>query len=388
MKNIIYIIAAFLFTINLVNCTKASENKTIIDDSEKVNSHEGIIVTKAQFESNKMQLETLSKKSFPDLVKLTGMIDVPPQSKEVISSFYGGYIKKSSLLIGDKVKKGQVLVSIENIAFVEMQQEYLEIIEQLAYLKSEYTRQKLLFEEKISSQKNYLKAESEYKKSLARASGIRKKLQMLNIDPKRVEQGKFTSIINLYASIDGSVTQINVSKGTYVSPADVIIEIVNTDHFHLELTAFEKDLLQIKEGQKIIFKIPETSDLSHFAEVHLVGTSIDQNTRTAKIHGHLSDEENYNFAIGMFIDAEIEITSSESLAINENAILERGKETVVLVLESFRNNQYTFKTIEVKTGSRHNGYVEILSSNIDASSKILTKGGYDLLDTEGGGHQH
>ena len=385
MKNIYYLIAVIFFTITVVSCKESSVNENNKIDDENSLKLTGTNVSKAQFDANKMKLENITEQTFSTTIKVTGMIDAPPQSIEVISSFSGGYIKNSSLLIGDKVKKGQALVTIENPDFIEMQQEYLETIEQMTYLKSEYERQKLLFEEKISSQKNYLKAESDYKKNLAIANGIRKKLQLLSINPASVEQGNITSTITLYASINGNVTEINASKGAYVSPADVIIKIVNTEHIHIELTAFEKDLMQIKEGQKIAFKIPEASNTIFDAEVHLVGTSIDKTTRTSTIHGHLHDDEKHNFAIGMFVDAEIEISSSLSVAIAENAIIKIDDETVILVLKSFNDDLYTFETINITVGKKQNGLVEITSENIKPTDKILTNGAYGLIESESGG---
>lgn len=388
MKYIYYLIAVIFFAITVASCKDSSVNENNKIDDESSLQNTGTIVSKAQFDANKMKLENITEETFSTTIKVTGMIDAPPQSVEVISSFSGGYIKNSSLLIGDKVKKGQALVTIENPDFIEMQQEYLEAVEQMTYLKSEYERQKLLFEEKITSQKNYLKAESDYKKNLAIANGTRKKLQMLNINPTSVEQGKITSIITLYASISGNITKINVSKGAYVSPADVIMKIVNTDHIHIELTAFEKNLMQIKEGQKIAFKIPEASNTIFDAEVHLVGTSIDKATRTATLHGHLHDDEKQRFAIGMFVDAEIEISSSQSKAISENAIIENNDETVVLVLKSFNENRYSFETKSVTIGKKQNGFVEITSENIKPTDKILTNGAYGLIESESGGDNH
>ncbi len=388
MKNIIYILFTSILALSLSNCSKTSEKAASKNQQIEAKNHNDIEVTKAQFESSRMALSGITEQSFPSIIKTTGMIDAPPQSIEIISSFSGGFIKKSTLLIGDKVKKGQALVTIENPDFIELQQEYLETVEQLTYLKSEYERQKVLFDEKITSQKNYLKAESEYKRSIAKANGLRKKLQLLNINPQNVEQGNITSIITLYASISGSITQINVSKGVYVSPADTIMEIINTDHIHIELTAFEKDLMQIKEGQKIKFKIPEASKSFYDAEVHLVGTSIDEISRTAKVHGHLHDDEKNNFAIGMFVDAEIETTSSNVTAIPESAIVESGEETVILKLESFKNDIYTFETIEVSIGKKYNGFVEIVSENLKSTDKILTNGAYGLIGSESGGHNH
>ena len=67
----------------------------------------------------------------------------------------------------------------------------------------------------------------------------------MNISPSSVLQGSIVSQANIYSPIDGYVTQIYINTGSYVSPSDKIMEIINTDHIHLELKVFEKDLLQI-----------------------------------------------------------------------------------------------------------------------------------------------
>ncbi len=77
---------------------------------------------------------------------------------------------------------------------------------------------------------------------------------MLNINPSSVEKGIITSTINLYSPIEGYITKVNISNGVYVSPTDAIMEIVDTDHIHLELSVFEKDILNIPmvAGQDIL----------------------------------------------------------------------------------------------------------------------------------------
>lgn len=395
MKNLKYTLILLSTLLFMVSCKnknehdnhKHSESETEHSDKEH-NESKYIQITKAQFNSSKMQLDTLRKQVFPEVVKTTGMIDVPPQSKAVITSYYAGNVKKSNLLIGDKVRKGQALVTISNPEFIDLQQEYLEIYEQLNFLKTEYERQKTLFDEKITSQKNYLKAKSEYNRKKAKHNGLRKKLQMLHINPSAVESENITSTITLYAPISGSVTKVNVSKGTYVSPQDVVMEIINTDHIHIELTAFEKDVMRIKKGQKIRFKIPEASDVYHEAEVHLVGKSIDPKTRTILVHGHLHDETKNYFAVGMFVDAQIEILSKEGLALPEDAILEDDEHLVVLKLENEENGNYNFKPLTVEIGKKYNGFIEIKSDVIKNTDRILIKGGYSLVGAEGGGHSH
>ena len=387
-KTNIYIVILLFTALSIASCKKSNEKQVVAESTEMEHEDSEITVSKAQFNSAKMVLGTLTTQEFPEIVKVTGMVDAPPQSKAVITSYHAGNVKKSDLLIGDKVKKGQALVSIANPEFIDMQQEFLEISEQLNYLKTEYQRQKTLFDEQITSQKNYLKAKSDYDRQKARYNGLRKKLQMLNINIKNVKQGKISSTITLFSPINGFVTKVNVSKGTYVSPQDIVLEIVNTDHIHLELTAFEKDAMVIKKGQKINFKIPEASSEVFEAEVHLVGTTIDETNRTLKVHGHLHENKKRHFAVGMFVDAEIETVSKKAIALPEDAVIERDDEFVVLVLEN-NENGYTFDAVEVEIGKKYNGFVEITSKNIKPTDKILIKGGFPLIKAEGGGgHSH
>ena len=380
--NKIYIL---LFSLVLVACGKSEKTTELVPETETHN--DDITITKAQFEGEKMAFGTLAEYDFNETVKVNGMIDVPPKNKSSVSTFTGGYITKTPLLVGDSVKKGQLLVTLENPEFVELQQNYLEVSEQLNYLKSEFNRQKTLFDEKITSEKNYLKAESAYKSNLAHYNGLRKKLQMLNLNPSSVEQGRIASTINLYAPISGHVTKVNVSNGTYVSPSDVIMEIVDIDHIHLELLVFEKDIMQIKKDQKIEFTIPEASDKTFEAEVHLVGTTIDEQTRRVKVHGHV-DNDKENFIVGMFVDADIIIDSKKGFGLPKEALIEVDNEFFVLILDEENTDEFHFETFKLELGKQTEAYVEILNSEALKDKQIVIKGTNMLLNNGEGGHSH
>ena len=381
MKNL-YIL---LFSLVLVACGNSENNTETTLETEVVS--EDIIVTKQQFEGEQMAFGTISEQTFSETVKANGMIDVPPHNKSSVTSFIGGYVTKTPLLIGDKVNKGQLLVTLENPEYVEIQQNYLEVAEQLNYLKSEFTRQKTLYDEKITSQKNFLKAESTYKSSLALYNGLRKKIQMMNLNPSSVEQGQISSTINLYAPIEGYVTKVNVSNGTYVSPSDTVLEIVDTDHIHLELSVFEKDILKIKKGQDILFTIPEATDSIFKADVHLVGTTIDETNRRVKIHGHI-DESQAQFVVGMFAEANIVISNVNRMALPKEALVEAENNFFVLVLKNETANEFQLEKIKVRKGFETEDVVEILNSEALKDKRILTKGTYMLLNEGDGGHDH
>lgn len=341
-----------------------------------------IFVSKTQFEASAMSLGRLEEKPFPLTVQTTGMIDVPPENRAVVNATMGGYIKTTPLLIGDKVRKGQALVTVENPEFISLQQEYMEVYEQLNYLKSEFERQKMMVEEKITSQKNFLQSESTYKTALAKHTGLRKQLQMLNISPTSVEAGNVRSTVTIYAPIDGSITKVNVSRGTYVSPATAILEIIDNDHIHIELSVFEKDIMKVKKGQKIEFKIPESSEETFKAEVYLVGSAI-ENNRTIKVHGHLEDESKVHFLTGMFVEADIVTESAFAKALPETSIVSLEGRSFVLKLMEENREGYYFEQIPVTMGAVYEGNVALNSfESISDTDLLLTSGAFILIADE------
>lgn len=359
-----------IIAILIISCNK--QNKNIEKSIEITQKDKFFTISKKQFEAERMELNTLTNQPFYSSVQTTGIIDVPPENKAVISTFMGGFVTKNQLLIGDKVKKGQLVATLQNTAFVELQQEYLEINEKIQFLKIEYERQEKLYKELITSKKNYLKAESDYKSNLAIYRGLAKKLQMLNINPKNVEEGKITSTINLFSPINGYLTKINASNGSYISSENALLEIVNTEHIHLELNIFENDILNIKKNQKIRFKIPEASSQTFNAEVYLVGTFIDDN-RTVKVHGHIENDEKTNFISGMFIEAEIITNEFNKNALPKSAIIKNEEQNHVLVLNKIENNKYIFDKIEITTGLENENFIEIQNPDLLVGKKILSK---------------
>lgn len=363
----------FLMISIITSCNSSINSKKEVEIFEEKDSV--ITITNSQFESAKMELGKVSLQNFTNSIKTNGYIDVPPENRAKVSAIMGGFIKHSPLLIGDEVRKGQLLLTIENPDFIEIQQNYLEITEQLNYLKSENERQKILFEENITSQKNYLKAESTYKSALALSNGLAQKLKLMNINPDNVKSGKITSTIGIYAPISGSISKIFINVGEFKNSSEVLLEIINNKHIHLELVVFEKDILNIKKSQQIRFKVPESSLKNYKASVHLVGKSIDEN-RTVKVHGHL-DDENESFIVGMFVDAEIITNSVQKEALPLGSILEEDNNYYVLVLKDKNENSYQFEKVRISVGTINEDWIEVIDSNIN---EVLIKGAFLPLE--------
>src|SRR5690606_14669138 len=136
-----------------------------------------------------------------------------------------------------------------------------------------------------------------------------------------------------------------------------IMEIVNTEHLHLELQVFEKDMMQVKEGQKLRFSLPQDPSVSYEAEVILVGKSLNKN-RIATVHADIADSLKNRFAVGMFVEAQIISSSNLEPALPEEAIVEVDNAHSVLVLEG-EGEAYEFNRREVKPLHTFNGFTAI-----------------------------
>jgi len=371
-------IASFVI---LASCSNKTDLPAGEADTPQVTADGIYELNKNQFESSGMKLGGLEMKTFHEVVKANGMFDVPPGNQASVSTYFGGSVIEISLLPGERVRKGQVLFVLENPAFVEMQQEFLEAKGQLAYLKSDYERQKNLVQDRVSSQKNFLKAESDYMVTMVRVESLGKQLALMNIDPNALSMENITTRISVKSPISGYVTEVGVTKGAFLNPSQSAISIVNTDHIHLELDIFEKDLARVEIGQPIKFRIQEDSSRSYEAVVHLVNRTVDPESRTIGIHGHLSDEKlSTRFNPGMYVESDIYVDTETKVSLPQNALVELDGKYYVLVLRESSNSGYLFSKREVEVGLSSDQFIEIVNAeDFDENAEFLTTGAFNLL---------
>src|SRR5690606_7693430 len=322
---------AFLIGLLLFSCNSPETQEHEQEEASISEESDRVTLTQRQFETSAMVLGGFEEYSFGSSMKINGTIDVPPEGRAEISNYYGGYVRNLSILTGQHVKKGEVLFTLENPEYIEMQQEFLEAKSQLVYLKSDYERQGTLSEENIASRKSFLKAESEYHSTQARVESLKKKLALLNINPELVTPENIKSQISAYAPISGFVTQVNTGNGAFLSPADVALSLINTEHIHIELNVFEKNITTLKEGQSIRFRLPDDRESSFKAEVFMIGKTVGPDNRMVNVHAHLKDEtQNVLFTPGMYVEAEIYADQNLSLSLPSEAVIEVSGEYFVL----------------------------------------------------------
>ena len=361
----------FFLGASVISCR---DKKTEAANDKPEPEAETITLTEGQLKTANVILAKVAMRTLSGVLKVSGKLDVPPQNIVSIAAPFGGFLVSTEMLQGKPVKKGQRIAVIQNPEYIQLQQDYIDNKSQLEYLAAEFERQETLAKENINAQKSLQQAKALYFSKVAIVNGLRAKLKLLHIDFAALERGEIVSSISLTSPINGFITEVNFNIGTFLSPTDILFRIVDTSHLHAELTVFEQDAVKIKEGQKVRFMLSGSGE-ERLATVYLIGREISTD-RTVRIHSHL-DKEETNLLPGMYLNAVIELESTPVKTLPEDAVVSFEGRQYVFVPGA---NRSEFKKVEVTTGIKEFGYVQIdFLENLADSSTIVVGGAYSLL---------
>lgn len=361
----------------LMGCgNKPNEEETTL---VQVENNTIVTLNAAQYKNAAIELGLIEQKELSNVLQVNGKTDVPPQHLISISAPLGGFVHSTELLEGTKVKKGQVLVVLENMEYVQLQQDYIDKKSNLAFLEAEFNRQEALNKQNVNSEKVMQQTTSNYLSMKAQVKGLQEKLALLGINTANFTEKDISRKITIYSPIDGYVSDVNVNIGKYVLPNEIMFEIVNTAHLHAELIVFEKDIANLKVGQPIRLFFSNQNNNERSAKVYLIGRKINAD-RSVLVHAHL-DEEDENLLPGMFLTAKIELNKHKVNAVPTDAIVTFEDKDFIFIAKETNNTAFIFEMVEVKKGNSELGFTEInfVDSIINIQTKIATKGAYALL---------
>jgi len=300
---------------------------------------------------------------------------VPPQNMVSVSVPMGGYLKSTKLLAGMHISNGEVIATMEDQQYIQLQQDFLTAKAHFTSIEAEYNRQKELNQSKASSDKVFQQAQAEYISQKVLIKSLSEKLKLLGINPDNLNENNISRSINIYSPIDGFVSKVNMNIGKYVIPTDVLFELVNPADIHLTLTIFEKDLYKISIGQMLIAYNNTQPNKKYDCEIILIGKDVSPE-RTVQVQCHF-EQYDHSLIPGMYMNAEVEVATNNAFVINNDGLVRfEGKQFVFTQSEK---NKYEMQ--EVTTQNNENGFTQIVfADSVGVMNKtFVIKGAYTLL---------
>lgn len=345
---------------------------------EKENVHQGnsgntVTLTAQQEKNADLRIEVPEQKSGSFYITAKGEITTPPQNHVSVNAALGGYVKQIHLQIGDKVSKGQTLMVLEDIQFIQLQQDYLTGKTRLAQLKNEYDRQETLSKSQASSQKQAEMARADYENQLIAVKAAREKLRLMGINADALEIDKLSSSWAIKSTVNGYVTAVNINMGKYITPTETLLEVVDPSDMHLSLKIFEKDVPYVDVGQEVEAYTNSRPEKIHKAKIIIVGKTVLPD-KSVEIHAHF-EELSPELIPGLFMNAQIRTHPSKQAAVPSDAVMEENGKSFIFV--QIDNGSFEFIRVEKQwTENDSTGITHTDGSPI--VEKVVTKNAYTL----------
>ena len=370
--------------LTLVSC--GGSNTSVVETEETEVLPEDVVEMRDdQIKLSNIETDSIEFRSLSGTLKVNGIVTVAPQNHATVCMPMGGFVKSTSFIPGNSIIKGQTLAIFENKEFVDIQQSYLEAKNKFEYAKAEYQRHTELYKDDVYSQKNVQEVTSDYRSLKAEVKALEQKLALIGINPVNLAEDEISSSVALVSPISGYIISVNVNIGKFVSPSDVLFEIINSDKLLLELNLFEKDADRISVGQKIRFFINNETE-QHEAIIYQTGKSINAD-KTYKVYARITGFCK-NVLPGMYVNAVIEESNNKVTALPFDAVVSFDDKDYIFVFEKEKEEDgkpFTeYRMIQVKKGVSDRGYIEvILPEGFDyKNAKVVTKGAYNLLSAK------
>lgn len=233
-----------------------------------------------------------------------GVIMMPPQNHVTVTLGMGGSVRDIRVMLGEYVRKGQIILTLANPAFIELQQSYLDAAAQTEYLKKEYDRQQKLVSGESASLKRMQQSKADYLSMKSRMEAAAAQLALLGTDTATLNREGIRTYLDIRAPRNGYVTNMDINAGKYFAAGDPVCDVIDKSKPMLQLTAYEKDLDKLQPNTHFTFKVNGMPDTTFTAELVSVDQMVDNVNRSVKVYARIL-EAYPNFRPGMYVAAKI-----------------------------------------------------------------------------------
>jgi cobalt-zinc-cadmium efflux system membrane fusion protein len=325
-----------------------------------------------------IRLGTVENRVLSGVLKVNGTLDAPPQNAVAVSSLLGGIVERTTLQQGARVRTGQVLATIRNPEYVQLQQDYLETSSRLEYARANYARQEELYKQEVAPQKNFQQARADYRALQAQVAAQAARLRLAGLPVG----GAMATTAPVKAPRGGYLKTVNATAGQSVTPTDVLFEIVDPTHLDVVLTIFEKDVPKVRTGQTVRYNLANDSvGSSHKATVYLIGRTVSED-RTVRVYAHLSHEDASRLP-GTYVRAVVETNSATVPAVPDQAVVQFGGKPYIFIVDDkpAAKGETGYRMVPVVTGVSENGYTQVTLPDevIGSKAPVVLEGAYSLL---------
>ncbi len=377
-----FLIAAGITLLFLFACG----NKEEIKNETVQNEHsEEIHLSQESIKEINLQTEKVKSRVLNGFMNIPATVIANQDNEAQVGSLVQGRVNKVYVKVGDFVKAGQVMMTVEGLDIGEIKADYLVAKAAFNFSKANYERQKKLFDQKVGSQKTFLESEAEFEKAAAEFKAMDKKIHSIGLSDEDVinnqDTGEHTSgTLSIKSPINGIVVERNVVIGQLVDAYTNAFKVINNSLLWIDGQIYEKDLARVTQKTNAMFTTSSYPDENFSGKIIYIGQTIDEITRTITIRGEFNNPGG-KLKPQMFGELKIPIGNNvNAIVIPEESLIKDGNNVYVFVQKDKNREEKSGKTFELRPlvlGASSNKMVEVKEGLIE-DENVVVKGVFYL----------
>lgn len=356
-----------------------------VADSSK-NDSESVQLTDSQLGS--IKVGTVTDRDFPVHKDAVGNIDFNEDMNVQVFTPYQGRIIQTFAELGDTVKKGQTLFSIESSDFIAAQSNLISAAATLDQTSSALTRAKKLYAAQAIDQNDYETAVANEQSAEGALRASRHAVAIFGkseADIDRIVAARQVETALLVRSpISGRITARNAAPGLLEQPGNPPAPYSVTDLSTMWMLAdvIEADSPDLKVGQDVTVSVAALSGRVFTGKVAAIGAMVDPNSRRVTLRSEIKDSQ-HELRPGMFATFVISTGAPvHAPAVPLNGVVREGDGTMSVWVVSNDRHRFTRRTVTI--GLQSDGYDQIIEG-VQAGETVATDGAILLSNILYGG---
>jgi len=332
------------------------------------------------FRATPQQLKTFTVKSvqmhaFVSEELTEGKIGVNGDRATPVISPYSGRVTRVIAGLGDTIKAGAPLATVEASEYVQAQNDLKVAAAQVKLARINETRKHALYDAKGGSQQDWQQAQADLASAETALNAVRSRLQIFGktaVDIANLESLQaMNPVATIVAPIAGVVVDRQVGPGQYLQAGGTpVFTIADPSSVWLLANVREADSGSVNLGQPVEVRVLAYPKRIFKARVTYVAAVVDSVTHRLPVRAEI---DNHDLALKPEMFATFRIVTSgatESPAVPAAAVVYEGAAAHVWVVAG--DGLVAYRAI--RTGRSDDGLVEVLDG-LQAGERIVTKGG-------------
>jgi cobalt-zinc-cadmium efflux system membrane fusion protein len=374
---------ASVFLVIAAACGAGCEKSAATAPEPKPKQEQGVdveLAPQAQ-EAAKLAIEAARAAPRAGVLVAQGTLELSPRRVAKIGSLVDGRVVSMKAQIGDKVRAGEVLATIESVAVGRARAEYFQAQARLKQADKELSREKQLASEGVTSDRSVLQAQTDREVAGFEARAAAEKLRAVGLDPGSGERAAGGSALALATPIAGVVITAKARVGEAVAPADTLFTVGDLAELWLMVEVFERDLAKIHVGDAVRVTAVAVPGRVFEGRVDHVNEAMDPARRAADVRVVLPNADGA-LRPGMSATARVATSAPEAGDAGAAATAVLVKRGAVQFIDGLSHvfvekgeRKYELRAIEM--GPAYEGDVEV-TRGLAAGERVVVEGAFIL----------